>query len=149
MSDASPRFPVLPPRWMPIGEGPELCSAGQWWDAVRAVEVIGRRAIELLHDDGVPVGPVVLDPGGPEPRVYFLVPPGSAGGWEEPGTVPLGQKCHVVVPPSKATEPPGLHWHVPPRGPRLLTQPAPLRRALAQARQELRGAEEASESGCL
>ncbi|WP_112465261.1 hypothetical protein [Streptomyces triticisoli] len=146
MPDVTPRVPALPPRWMPIGDDPELCSAGHWWDAIRVVEITGRRAIELLREDGTVVGPVILDPGGPEPRMYFLVPPGTAVGWEEPGTVPLGQKCHIVVPPAEATEPPGLHWHVFPQGPRSLTQPGRLRKALGQARREQRGPAEAADS---
>ncbi|MFB7269620.1 hypothetical protein [Streptomyces sp. NPDC056244] len=131
---------------MPIGSEPELCSAGQWWDAVRAVEDIGRRAIEFLHENGAAVGPVILDPGGPEPRLYFLVPPGTSADWEEPGTVPLGQKCHVVVPPAGATEPPGLHWHVLPQGSRSLTASGPLRKALSRARKERRGPEEVTDA---
>lgn len=146
MSDVTPRVSALPPRWMPIGDDPELCSAGHWWDAIRAVETTGRRAIELLREGGATVGPVILDPGGPEPRLYFLVPPGTAADWAEPGTVPLGQKCHVVVPPSGATEPPGLHWHVFPQGPRALTQAGPLRKALGQARRERSGPAEAVDS---
>jgi hypothetical protein len=146
MSDVTPRVPALPPRWMPIGDDPELCSAGHWWDAIRAAEITGRRAIKLLREDGTAVGPVILDPGGPEPRLYFLVPPGTAADWEEPGTVPLGQKCHVVVPPATSTEPPGLHWHIFPPGPRSLTQPGALRKALGQARKERSGPAEATDS---
>jgi hypothetical protein len=110
------------------------------------LETTGRRAIELLREDGATIGPVILDPGGPEPRLYFLVPPGTAAGWEEPGTVPLGQRCHVVVPPAGATEPPGLHWHVVARGPRSFTQPGPLCKALSQARRERSGPAEATDS---
>ena len=146
MSDVSPGVPALPPRWMPIGDDPELCTAGQWWDVIRATETAGRRAIELLRESGVALGPVILDPGGPEPRLYFLVPPGTAAAWEEPGTVPLGQKCHVVVPPAEAAEPPGLHWHILPHSPRALTQPGLLRTALGRARRERRGPAEVADS---
>ncbi|MFF7091751.1 hypothetical protein ACFY9A_05045 [Streptomyces rubradiris] len=145
MSDDNPAARANPPRWMPIGEEPELCSAGEWWDAVRAVEAVGRRAIEILGEGDEPVGPVILDHGGPEPRLYFLVPVGTAAHWEEPGTVALGQTCHVVVPSAESTTPPGMHWHIFPRGPRSLTQPDALRRALGRARRERRGpAEEAA-----
>ncbi|WP_171164040.1 hypothetical protein [Streptomyces sp. I05A-00742] len=136
MSSANPAARPLPPRWMPIGDGPHLCSAGEWWDAVRAVEVIGRRAIGILRETGEPVGPVILDPEGPEPRMYFLVPVGTAARWEEPGTVPLGQRCHVLVPSADATTPPGLHWHVLPAAPRSPLRPDALRRALGRARRE-------------
>ncbi|WP_328337068.1 hypothetical protein [Streptomyces violaceus] len=145
MSDDNPATRAIPPRWMPIGEEAELCSAGEWWDAVRAVEAVGRRAIDILEEDDELVGPVILDHGGPEPRLYFLVPVGTAVRWEEPGTVALGPKCHVVVPPAESTTPPGMHWHVFPQGPRTLTRPDALRSALRQARRERRGpAEEAA-----
>ena len=145
MSHENPAARANPPRWMPIGEEPELCSAGEWWDAVRAVEAVGRRAIEILDDGDELVGPVILDHEGPEPRLYFLVPVGTAARWEEAGTVALGQKCHVVVPSAESTTPPGMHWHVFPRGPRALTGPDALRRALSQTRRERRGpAEEAA-----
>lgn len=139
MSDANPAARALPPRWMPIGDEPELCSAGEWWDVVRAAEAVGQRAIEILGEGDEPVGPVILDQEGPEPRMYFLVPVGTAVRWEEPGTVALGQKCHVVVPSAESTTPPGAHWHVLPKGPRTLTRPEALRRALGQARRERRG----------
>ncbi|WP_338676744.1 hypothetical protein V1460_30100 [Streptomyces sp. SCSIO 30461] len=145
MSDVNRVTPALPPRWMPISGEPELCSAGEWWDVIRAVEVVGQRAIEILNEADEPVGPVILDPGGPEPRLYFLVPVGTAARWNEPGTVPLGQNCHVVVPASESTAPPGLHWHVFPGTPRSLTRSAALGRALSQARREQReSAEEAA-----
>lgn len=145
MSDTVPADHALPPRWMPTGEETELCSAGVWWDAVRAVEAVGRRAIEILNEGEEPVGPVILDHQGPEPRLYFLVPVGTAPQWEEPGTVALGQTCHVVVPPANNTKPPGLHWHVFPRGPRSLTSADALRRALSKARRDRQGpAEEAA-----
>ncbi|CAK7284865.1 conserved hypothetical protein [Streptomyces misionensis JCM 4497] len=146
MSDANRAVPAQSPRWMPIGDEPELCSAGEWWDAIRATEAVGRRAIEILAEVEDTVGPVFLDPGGPEPRMYFLVPPGAAARWEEPGTVPLGQKCHVLVPHAGATEAPGLHWHVFPHGPRALTPPEVLRKALSKARRERQGAAEQADA---
>lgn len=146
MSDVNRAGRALPPRWMPIGDEPELCSAGEWWDAIRATEAVGRRAIEILADAEDAVGPVILEPEGPEPRMYFLVPTGAAARWEEPGTVPLGQKCHVLVPHSGATEPPGLHWHVFPHSPRALTSPEALRRALSKARRERQGTAEQTDA---
>jgi hypothetical protein len=146
MSDANPAARGLPPRWMPLSREPELCTAGEWWDAIRAVEAVGQRAIEILNESGEQIGPVILDTGGPEPRLYFLVPVGTAGGWEEPGTVPLGEKCHVVVPPADATAPPGLHWSIYPPAPRALTRPEALHRALSKARRERQGAVEQSDA---
>ena len=136
MSGVVPQPPALPPRWMPIGDEPDLCSTGQWWDAVRAYEAEGQRAIEALRAAGERLGPVILDPGGLEPRLYFLVPPRSLVGWEEPRTVPLGRTCHVVVPPARKTTPPGLHWHHLPELSHTLTQVEPLRVALRKARGE-------------
>ncbi|MFE6036092.1 hypothetical protein [Streptomyces sp. NPDC056452] len=134
MPQDHPRVPALPPRWMPIGDDPELCSVGQWWDVIRVDETIGLHAIDLLRADDEPVGPVILGEEGTTLRLCFLVPKGTAATWQEPGTVPLGQRCHLVVPPATATNPPGLHWHVPPQGPRLLTRPAALGSAIGRAR---------------
>ncbi|QTU46845.1 hypothetical protein F3K20_20155 [Streptomyces scabiei] len=139
MSDANRAARALPPRWMPIGEEPELCSVGEWWDVVRAVETVGQRAIEILGEGREPVGPVIMDHDGPEPRLYFLVPVGTAVGWQEPGTVALGERCHLVVPSADTTAPPGMYWRVFPSGPRSLTRPDVLRRALSKARREQRG----------
>lgn len=144
MPDADPRASAPLPRWMPIGDEPDLCATGMWWDAIRAVEATGLRAMEILTDAGDPIGPVILEPEGPEPRLYFLVPSGTAADWTEPGTVALGTKCHVLVPQADKTEPPGLHWHKLPSTPRLLTQPAALRRALSKARRERQGPAEAA-----
>ncbi|WP_338684594.1 hypothetical protein QD712_29520 [Streptomyces acidiscabies] len=139
MSDVNPAAHVRPPRWMPIGEESELCSVGVWWDVVRAGETVGRRAVEILRESREPLGPVIMDFGGAEPRMYFLVPVGTAADWTEPETVALGPNCHVVVPSAETTTPPGMHWYVLANGPRTLTLPAALRRALIQARAEQRG----------
>lgn len=136
MSDTGPGAAARPPRWMPIGQEAELCAAGQWWDAIRVPEATGRRAIEILTEAGHPVGPVILDAGGPEPRLYFLAVPGTSESWDEPGSVALGRRCHVVVPPAHRTSPPGLHWHHFPTRARVLAQADTLRRALVKARKE-------------
>ncbi|MBZ4318421.1 hypothetical protein [Streptomyces huiliensis] len=139
MSSARPAARPLPPRWVPVGDGPHLCAAGERWDAVRVPETVGRRAVALLREAGEPVGPVVLDPEGPEPRMYFLVPVGTAARWEERDTVPLGRRCHVLLPSAERTAPPGPHWHVVPDAPRSPTRPDALRQALGRARREHRG----------
>ncbi|MFE2426954.1 hypothetical protein ACFXJ5_09395 [Streptomyces sp. NPDC059373] len=133
MSDAKPGE-ALQPRWMPTGDETELCGAGEWWDAIRVPEAIGTRVIELLKAGSQPVGPVILDQEGLEPRLYFLVPVGVSAGWDEPETVALGHGCHVVVPPYDRVSATGLHWHYLPRGPRIFTEAEALRRALIQAR---------------
>ncbi|MEV6007285.1 hypothetical protein AB0M29_10790 [Streptomyces sp. NPDC051976] len=120
---------------MPIGTQPDLCEAGLWWDAVRVNEAEGRRALDFLRSTGAPVGPVILDDGGIEPRMYFLVPPGTVTKWVDGGSVPLGRRSHVVVPPATRTEPPGLHWLHFPRSPKsALTSVNTLRIALEHAR---------------
>ncbi len=144
MPDAAPGASTPLPRWMPLGEESDLCAAGTSWDAIRAVEATGLRAMEILTEAGDLIGPVILEAGGPEPRLYILVPKGTAPDWEEPGTVALGLKCHIIVPPVGKTEPPGLHWHRLPSSPRALTQPGALRRALSRARREIYGATEDS-----
>lgn len=143
-SDSQPHPVARPPRWMPVGEHPDVCTAGQWWDAVRVPEAVGRRVIELLTKDGTSLGPVVLDADAREPRMYFLVPAGTAASWDEPETIALGGRCHVVIPPAGQTAPQGLHWHYFPTVPRVLTPPGPLRQALAKARRERHSAEGSS-----
>ncbi|MEK2474060.1 hypothetical protein [Streptomyces noursei] len=123
------------PRWMPIGSEPDLCPAGTWWDAIRAPEPVGRQAVALMEKQGLPVGPVILDAGGREPRMYFLAPVGTAARWEEPGTVALGASCHVVVPPADRNIGPGPHWFWLPARPHVLTPPDVLHRALVARRE--------------
>lgn len=137
MPDAIPTARL--PRWMPIGSEPELCPAGTWWDAIRAPEAAGRRAVSLIEEQGLPVGPVIFDDGGREPRMYFLTPVGTAARWEEPGTVALGWTCHLVVPQADRTAGPGMHWYRLPTGPRALNTPDGLHRALIKARREREG----------
>ncbi|GGX36581.1 hypothetical protein [Streptomyces noursei] len=127
------------PRWMPIGSEPDLCPAGTWWDAIRVPELVGRRAVVLVEEQRLSVGPVILDAGGREPRMYFLTPVGTAARWEEVGTVALGASCHVVLPPVDRTVGPGLHWFWLPARPHVLTPPDVLRRALVKARREHEG----------
>nr|WP_236070927.1 hypothetical protein [Streptomyces polyasparticus] len=124
---------------MPIGSEPELCPAGTWWDAVRTPEHVGRRAVELIEEQGLAVGPVILDEGGREPRMYFLTPAGTSARWEEAETVALGLTCHVVVPPAERTASPGLHWYRLPARPHTLNLPDGLHHALIKARREREG----------
>ncbi|MFE6397527.1 hypothetical protein [Streptomyces alboflavus] len=93
----------------------------------------------LIEEQGLPTGPVILDGGGREPRMYFLTPVGTAVGWEEPGTVALGLTCHVVVPQADRTTGPELHWYRLPSRLRALTLPDALHRALIKAHREREG----------
>ncbi|MFE7093144.1 hypothetical protein [Streptomyces erythrochromogenes] len=139
MSVDRPSPSGIPPRWMPIGDDPEVCPAGQWWDVVRVSEDVGWRAIEILQAEGEPIGPVILCDEVTELRMCLLVPVGTAATWQEPDTVALGSRCHLVVPPLEATDPPGLHWYSLPASPRVLTRAAALSRAIGRARRQLRG----------
>ncbi|MFJ1749935.1 hypothetical protein ACIOJD_27365 [Streptomyces sp. NPDC088116] len=93
----------------------------------------------LIEEQGLPVGPVILDDGGREPRMYFLTPLGTAVRWDEPGTVALGLTCHVVVPQADRVTGPGLYWYRLPAGPRVLNPPDGLHRSLVKARREREG----------
>ncbi len=85
-------------------------------DILRLREGVG----QVLHDD-------------PCHTLGFLVPPGTAAGWDLPGsacTETFGYE------PRTATEPPvsGTGWLVPPEGARVrTTEPARLRAALGEA----------------
>lgn len=139
MSDARGSTAAQPPRWMPVGDDADLCAAGQWWDAIRVPEAAGFRVIDLLKESSRPVGPIIHDQYGLEPRLYFLIPAGHSAGWDEPDTVALGRGCHVVVPPYSRTAPPGLHWLYLPSRPRVFSDPDHLRRALRKALREGQG----------
>jgi hypothetical protein len=109
-------------------------QAGVWWDAIRVPQERGHRALSALRTSGTrPPGPVVADPHRAEPCLYFLVPRTTAKHWNAPGTRALGQSCYVVVPDAGRTEPPGLHWAVPPATDVPLTSPHELREALDAA----------------
>jgi hypothetical protein len=88
------------------------------------------------------VGPVLHD--GPCDTLGFLVPPGTADGWDMPGsacTQTLGRGVSFDIPapaePSapSAPEPPvtGTGWLLPPTDTVPVTDPAALRRALGEA----------------
>ncbi|UGY92629.1 hypothetical protein [Streptomyces gobiensis] len=95
---------------------------------VRVPRWLGALALPRLGEDS---GAVIEDGFG---RVwYWLIPPGTADGWELRHVVVLGETCHVAVPPQWFTEGPGLRWRVPLAPGRYLTDPELLHKALTAA----------------
>ncbi|MFD5598326.1 hypothetical protein [Streptomyces griseorubiginosus] len=91
----------------------------------------GLEAVDILRRGvGEGVGPVLHDDGGE--TLGFLVPPGTAAGWDVPGstcTETDGRGLRL------APEPPveGSDWLLPPGDADLATDPAVLRAALGEA----------------
>ncbi|MGW3681199.1 hypothetical protein [Streptomyces prasinus] len=103
----------------------------------------GLEAVDILRrgEAGDAVGPVLHDDAGC--TLGFLVPPGTAAGWDVPGStceetdgrgLPLATGSGVPAP-----EPPakGPDWLLPPGGTDFATDPAALREALGEAQRLL------------
>lgn len=90
---------------------------------LEAVDILRRGASDA-------VGPVLHDGGGD--TLGFLVPPGTAAGWDVPGSTCTGTDGRGL---RLAPEPPveGSDWLLPPGGDDRATDPAVLRRALGEA----------------
>ncbi|GAA2228820.1 hypothetical protein GCM10010232_13630 [Streptomyces amakusaensis] len=91
----------------------------------------GLEAVDILRRTAAPaVGPVLHDRSCD--TLGFLVPPGTADGWDLPGSA-----CTRTSPPGgrPPAEPPvrGTGWLLPPSDPAQVTDPAALRRALGEA----------------
>ncbi|MFJ2741754.1 hypothetical protein ACIO3O_19065 [Streptomyces sp. NPDC087440] len=111
----------------------------------------GLEAVDILRRGSAvsgAVGPVLHD--GPCDTVGFLVPPGTADGWDMPGsacTQTLGRGVSLDIPepggpgaaqdavPEPTPEPPvtGTGWLLPPTDTVPVTDPTALRRALGEA----------------
>ncbi|WP_237321188.1 hypothetical protein [Streptomyces sp. JJ36] len=106
------------------GAGEEPC------DLVTVPARQGLEAVDILRlRDGL--GPVLHDGAGD--TLGFLVPPGTAAGWDLPGSA-CTPTC--ARSPRRAAEPPvtGTGWLVPPWGAyRRTTEPGRLRAALGEA----------------
>lgn len=127
---------IIGPIWMPQPNTVVAVSAGKWWNAVSVPESMALDALEILdHESGRAPGPVLWDPTGPAPRLYFLVPLDTADTWDLPGTVAFGRATYIVMPGATTIEPPGPYWLVPPDPdePDGLVDPAALRDALVRA----------------
>jgi hypothetical protein len=124
------------PPWMPPADSIGVIATSKWWDAVVVPQATAVDALEILdrESDHSP-GPVIWEPMASHPRLYFLVPTGTADTWDVAGTTAFGAACFIGVPGPTALEPPGIHWLVPPDpdAPEALVDPGALRRALAQA----------------
>ncbi|MFE5873031.1 hypothetical protein ACFQ6V_30870 [Streptomyces roseifaciens] len=125
------------PPWLPPERVIDAVAAGRWWDAIAMDGPLAYAAAAHLKqtDDGRS-GPIICDPLGPQPRLYFLVPVGTADHWDEPDTLTFGECCYVGVNGTLDADTVGLHWITPPRCsyPEPLVCPRGLRGALDMAR---------------
>jgi hypothetical protein len=126
-----PALPTVTAEWLPLHPADiTAVSCGIWWDIVRAPEDAGRAAIARLQSDGRNAGAAFIDPIERDPRIYFLVPLGTAASWALRGTVPLGMSSHVVIPPVEYRDGHRTHWIVPPVTTHSMMDPEQLRAAL-------------------
>ncbi|MGW4288426.1 hypothetical protein ACWEIK_15975 [Streptomyces sp. NPDC004673] len=116
--------PCLVPSWsrQPGDVAPDLVTVPTR-QGLEAVDILRREAAEgvgpVLHDDG-------------RDTLGFLVPPGTAGSWDVPGSTCVRTSGRGL---RLAPEPPvqGSDWLLPPGEADLATDPAVLRRALGEA----------------
>lgn len=123
-------MPRRPLSWLPRDGQRSAIPAGVWWDAIRVPQSAGKRALEVLRGESGRPGPVIADPEGAKPCLYFLVPAGTAERWGTPGTRALGRNCFLVVPGGDRTQGPGPHWAVLPDPGCCLTDSDALREAI-------------------
>ncbi|MEV8477881.1 hypothetical protein [Streptomyces sp. NPDC051173] len=125
------------PAWLPPERVIDAVAAGRWWDAIAIDGPLAYATAARLKQitDGR-TGPIICDPQGPQPRLYFLVPVGAADQWDEPGTLVFGECSYVGVNGTLDADTTGLHWIAPPRcsRPEPLVSRQRLRTALAAAR---------------
>ncbi|MFI8307511.1 hypothetical protein ACIF80_29600 [Streptomyces sp. NPDC085927] len=121
----------------PRGGLPDGC------DVVTVPARQGLEAVDILRrgEAGDAVGPVLHEDGGC--TLGFLVPPGTAAGWDVPGStcrrtdgrgLPLAPASGAPAPGPPGE---GPDWLLPPEDTDLATDPAALREALGQAQRLL------------
>ena len=105
--------------------------AGAACDLVTVPTRQGLEAVDILRRGvGDAVGPVLHDDGGD--TLGFLVPPGTAAGWDVPGSTCTETNGRgLSLPPEPPVE--GSDWLLPPGEADLATDPAVLRAALGEA----------------
>ncbi|MGW6743978.1 hypothetical protein ACWGDX_25175 [Streptomyces sp. NPDC055025] len=106
-------------------------DAGEPCDLVTVPARQGLEAVDILRRGGAPsVGPVLHD--APCDTLGFLVPPGTAAGWDMPGSACTQTHGRDLSLPA---EPPvtGSNWLLPPDATGSVTDPEVLREALGQA----------------
>lgn len=107
-------------------------------DVVTVAARQGLEAVDILRLS-CGVGPVLHD--GTGARVGFVVPPGTADGWDVPGsacTPTDGRGLARALAPDGPPPAAGTGWLVPPRACATATDPAELRAALGAAARTLR-----------
>ncbi|WP_327359285.1 hypothetical protein [Streptomyces sp. NBC_01304] len=111
---------------------------GDGCDLVTVPARQGLEAVDILRRGADPgVGPVLHDNGGD--TLGFLVPPGTADGWDLPGsacTQTFGRGTSLApADPAADPAPPvrGTGWLLPPADTDPVTDPAVLRQALGEA----------------
>ncbi|MFH9013854.1 hypothetical protein ACH4C6_21050 [Streptomyces sp. NPDC017943] len=115
------------------------CRPAVGCDVVTVPARQGLEAVDILRRaPGDAVGPVLHDDGGD--TLGFLVPPGTAAGWDVPGSTCTRTDGRGV---RLAPEPPveGSDWLLPPGEADLATDPAVLREALDEAARMIRAAD--------
>ncbi|MFC7221355.1 hypothetical protein ACFQLX_24790 [Streptomyces polyrhachis] len=112
--------------------GPEPC------DLVTVPARHGLEAVDILRLRTT-VGPVLHD--GDFDTLGFLVPPGTAAGWDLPGSA-CTQTYGGGAPPAPPVT--GTQWLVPPEQAAPVTDPAVLKAALGEARRTIEAANRCS-----
>ncbi|MFD8074108.1 hypothetical protein ACFV3E_15820 [Streptomyces sp. NPDC059718] len=102
------------------------------WDLVTVPARQGLEAVDILRMR-TGLGPVLHDSSGHS--LGFLVPPGTADGWDMPGSACTQTEGGGFTVPGELREPPvaGTGWLVPPHDDSAVTDPAVLRDALGEA----------------
>ncbi len=102
------------------------------WDLVTVPARQGLEAVDILRMR-TGLGPVLHDSSGDS--LGFLVPRGTADGWDMPGSACTQTAGGGLTVPGELREPPvaGTGWLVPPHDDSAVTDPAVLRDALGEA----------------